>query len=391
LGSRRKRTLFRKSLQCKNCHSEVSRNLSSRTDSARWAYFIQQRGQALLDLYLYVSSNNYWETISPAFTKILPWYANYVIPPARRKAATARTAHLGLRSLDLDSAQDAAGEENSSAFKSDSSAPSFATQSSPEQILNRQKSLHWLRNQTHSDKFRLHQLTNEFFAPLEKLLDNEKFLMTSDNPTSLDYLALGYLSLMLYAPVPQLWLADALKKRYPKLRAYTDRMYKHTFGSSDLKWTERLFKSSSPSTSDSLRYVGRSILDSVFPWKKTVTVDQTSQAKSSPPPTTLSPLLSFSFQTLVWSAALLGGVAFAATKLIAITPTRESKFSTHESDYLQPTRLSDLGEAGASLAALGYQMDLEARERERVGGATIMEVDVENESGEVGKQVIVSK
>ena len=79
----------------------------------------------------------------------------------------------------------------------------------------------------------------------------------------------------------------------------------------------------------------------------------------------------------------------AAMKILAVEPEDENKYSIYESDYLQPARLSDLGEAGASLAVLGQQMDLEARERERVGSATIMEVDVENESGEVGRQVVM--
>ncbi|KAE9970463.1 hypothetical protein Vi05172_g5674 [Venturia inaequalis] len=354
------------------------------SDLISWAYFIQQ-GQALLDLYLYVSSNNFWEITSPAFTKILPWYANYVIPPARRKMATARTAHLGLRSLDLDSVEDASGEENGTPFKSENAAPSFATQSSPEQMLNRQKSLHWLRSQSHSDTFRLHQLTSEFFEPLEKLLGNEKYLMTRDDPTSLDYLALGYLSLMLYAPVPQQWLADALKTRYPKLKAYTDRMYKQTFRSADLKWTEQLYEASPPVTFEGIKFIGREILHQASPWKKTISLDTLYSPPSTPGSSGLS------LQTLAWSAALMGGMAFVATKMIAGVSTDNSNISTHEADYLQPTRLSDFGEPGATLAVLGRQMDLEAREREKVGGATIMEMDVENESGEVGRHVLVSK
>lgn len=83
-------------------------------------------------------------------------------------------------------------------------------------------------------------------------------------------------------------------------------------------------------------------------------------------------------------------MAFAATKVLAGASTDNGKISIHETDYLQPTRLSDFGEAGAALAVLGQQMDFEALERERVGGATIVEVDVENESGEVGRQVVAS-
>lgn len=350
-----------------------------------WTYFIQQRGQALIDLYLYVSSNNFWETTSPAFTKILPWYTNYVIPPARRKVATARTAHLGIRSLDLDSVKDASGDENGTAFNSDRAASSFATQNSPEQMLNRQKSLSWLRSQSHSDTFRLHQLTNEFFEPLEKLLGGEQYLMTSNDPTSLDYLALGYLSLMLYAPVPQQWLADALRTKYPKLKAYTDRMYRQTFKSADLKWTERLCEPSPPSTFDGIRFISHGILDWASPWKKTISLDPSFSHPSTTGPSRIS------FQTMAWSAALMGGVAFIATKLIAGTSTDNSHTSIHETDYLQPTTFADFGEAGATLAVLGQQMDLEARERERFGGATIMEVNVENESGEVGRQAVTPR
>lgn len=76
--------------------------------------------------------------------------------------------------------------------------------------------------------------------------------------------------------------------------------------------------------------------------------------------------------------------------MLASASTDNDKISIHEADYLQPTRLSDFGDAGAALAVLGQQMDLEAGEREKVGGATIVEVDVENESKEVGRQVVVS-
>jgi hypothetical protein len=195
---------------------------------------------------------------------------------------------------------------------------------------------------------------------------------------------------MLYAPVPQQWLADALRKRYPKLKSYTERMYKHTFKSPDLRWNERVSEASPPTISDGAKFLGQSVLDMVSPWKQTITVDAASKLTTSSS-STKSPLSNFSSPTLAWSAALLGGVVFAATRLIAASPGRESSFTTHESAYLQPTTLSDFGEAGATLAALGHQMDLEARERERVGGAIITEVDVENERGEVGSQVVVSR
>jgi sorting and assembly machinery component 37 len=378
---------------------EESLNKQQKCDLLAWSSFIQQRGQALLDLYLYVSSNNYWDTISPAYAKILPWYANYIIPPARRAAATARTKHLGIRSLDLDNVEEyAAGEEIRPGFQPDAAAPSFAAnKSSPEQLLNRQKSLNWLRKQTHSDTFQLHQLTNEFFGPLEKLLGDKKYLLTENRPSSLDSLALGYLALMLYMPVTHQWLADALKQRYPKLTKYTQRMYKQTFKDPNKRWQERVSPASPPTVSDGIKHMGQSILNYAFPTlKHDITPDASAENARSQTAQSTSLLSSFPVQTALLSASAIAGLAFAATKFTsASSSSRGETVFTQERDYLQPSRLSDMGEAGAAFAAaFGRGPEVESqfeREKERVGGATIVEVDVEGENGGVGRQVIMSK
>ena len=89
-------------------------------------------------------------------------------------------------------------------------------------------------------------------------------------------------------------------------------------------------------------------------------------------------------------------------KFITITDeiraqSNETTFRAHEQDFLQPTRLSDLGESGAMLSAalggVGYSGPEAERERERTGGAPMVEVDVDvaNETGEVGRDIVYKK
>src|SRR4051794_32241074 len=71
------------------------------SQSSRFSTFLQSTANPVLDLSLYISSKNYNTTTSSAYTAILPWYINYITPPRRRDLARARTAHLGLSSLDV--------------------------------------------------------------------------------------------------------------------------------------------------------------------------------------------------------------------------------------------------------------------------------------------------
>jgi len=84
--------------------NDLDVNLSSRQQIDRTAFitFLQSTATPLIDLSLYVSAENYNTATSSAYTAILPWYANYTVPPKRRDLARARTAHMGLSSLDVD-------------------------------------------------------------------------------------------------------------------------------------------------------------------------------------------------------------------------------------------------------------------------------------------------
>jgi sorting and assembly machinery component 37 len=352
-------------------------------------------------LYLYVSSNNYWNTISPAFTRILPWYSNYITPPLRRAAAIARTKHLGIRSLDLDSIDEYAAGDDARSVGQPTTASSFTGPANPEQLIKKQQSARWLRSQQHSDTFQLYHLTKSFFTPLEELLGDKRYLLSNDEPSSVDCLAVGYLSLMRYASVPQPWLADALRTRFPKLHAYTERMYSSTFKSKDRPWRSRTSEPAPPTASHAASSLARSALEWALPSvRQTIISDSSTDSSSYQKPDLLgkSFFSSLMAPTILLPVGAIAGIAVGIAKYLSISDLPDGggkhTFQASEHDFLTPTKLNDLGESGAILSALGQQLDYKtqsAREKERTGGATLVEVDVENEKGEVGRDVIFKK
>jgi hypothetical protein len=327
---------------------------------------------------------------------MLPWYANYIVPPARRAAAISRTKHLGIRSLDIDNLDDIPTDDEGriSGKPSMMSTGLNPAQSTPQQILDQQRMQKWLRVQKHSDTFQLYQLSEAFFGPLERLLGQKDYLLSADQPTSLDCLALGYLSLMLFAPVTYPWLSDALKQRYPKLQRYTARMYRQTFKNSNTPWEAKTTSAPAPSAFEGIKFMGQRMSERVIPMKPTVTPDSASRAVNRSDSQASSLSLSTPIQAVALSATIIAGIAFAASKYINILPDNDNVF-TSEERRRAPVKLTDMGEAGAALAAaFGERRELDAsveRERERVGGATIVEVDVEGQDGNVGRDVYVSK
>jgi sorting and assembly machinery component 37 len=342
--------------------------------------------------------------ISPAFTKILPWYSNYIIPPARRTAAIARTKHLGIRSLDLDSIDEYAAGDDVRIAGQPATASNFTGPANPEQLIKKQRSAKWLRTQQHSDTFQLFQLMTAFFGPLEEVLGEKKYILSEDEPTSIDCIAVGYLSLMLYASVPQPWLSNALKIRYPKLHAYTKHMYQDTFENPQRPWRSNLAKAEPPTTSQAASALAHGALQWAIPSLRQTTspdtsVDTSSYQKSSPDEQSI--FFTLLTPTVLLPLGAIAGLALGIAKYVFISsasgPQREQgnhKFHASEHDFLTATKLGDLGESGAMLSALGNQFDFQTqyeREKERTGGATLVEVDVENESGEVGRDIVYKK
>ena len=198
-------------------------------DSTALSSFLNTHAPTLLSISLYVSSENYRHATRPAFTALMPWHANYILPPRRRAAARAMTDHLNISSIDVDSVH----EDNNSSLGGvgkDPSKQGFEAQAKERAslLLPRKDTVRsLLQRPEHAAIFRLHAVAEEFFAPLRDLLGEEKeFFMDTEEPTEVDCLAYGFLALMLLPQVPQAWLAKTMREKHSNLVRFVERMHK---------------------------------------------------------------------------------------------------------------------------------------------------------------------
>ncbi|KAF2738459.1 hypothetical protein EJ04DRAFT_541381 [Polyplosphaeria fusca] len=215
-------------------------------DRTAFASFLQSTAAPLVDMYLYVSSENYHNSTTSAYTAMLPWYKNYTLPPFRRDLARSRTSHLGLSSLDVAIAADDANQPGSGTASSQFEAAKRSTglpSGQPTSLnLGRGKGLRGLLSSPiHAARFRLDGLSNELLEPLSDLLKQKDYLFGGSKPSSLDCLAFGYLALMLYPTVPQAWLKETIQARCPRLLRYITRLRGELLSGEDTKasdvWT----------------------------------------------------------------------------------------------------------------------------------------------------------
>ncbi|KAL9125002.1 MAG: hypothetical protein Q9217_005737 [Psora testacea] len=340
---------------------------------------LHSRALPLLDLSLYVCSHNYTTLTRPAYSQFLPWPAPYTIPPARRALAKSRTSHLALSAQDLDQIDTEDTEEQLEKEGHASLIPErFRT---PRKI---QTITSLVKKQRTTSRFKLDALVDNLCSPLAKLLDEKKYLLSNTHVSSLDCLALGYLSLALIPKVPQAWLREGIQARYPNLCAFVDRMitYERVFGGCAVTVEAALSPSTSSSTSDA---VINAKGDGGLPWQPpqprtmaaritttflSSTVDGLpfSQAKILPVhPTTPSPSSSSSSPDKVvphqlpttYLPRLLLPIATAMAAAVgtyAFYPTLMGLSSKTEKDTAR-RRLEDMGEAGSMLAGLDFRLD----------------------------------
>ncbi|KAF2856831.1 hypothetical protein T440DRAFT_484930 [Plenodomus tracheiphilus IPT5] len=216
---------------------DLDAKLSSqqRTDRIAFLTFLQSSATPLLDLSLYVSAENYNTTTSSAYTAILPWYSNYTVPPKRRELARARTSHMGLASLDVDTTTEEAFAPGrgtaSSEYEAAKRAAGIPTDGQPKAMsIGRGKGFGGLLGgPVYAARFRLDAVAGELLDPLSDLLGEHDYIFRGSAPSSLDCLAYGYLSLLFYPSVPQAWLKETIYTKYPRIARYIYRLRRHIF------------------------------------------------------------------------------------------------------------------------------------------------------------------
>ncbi|KAF3004308.1 hypothetical protein E8E13_009157 [Curvularia kusanoi] len=249
---------------------DASLNSQQQNDRTAYSTFLRSTAIPLIDLSLFVSAENYNTTTSSAYTAILPWYANYTIPPKRRDLARTRTAHMGLDSLDVDTRVEegqgmAPGRGTASAeFEAAKRAAGLPTDAKPTAMsIGRGKGFGGLLGtQQYAARFRLDAVSNELLEPLSDLLGDEEYLLGTSQPCSLDCLAFGYLALMLFPAVPQAWLQEIITTKFPRLATYVRKLRKDILTEEDVSpsqvWAITTGSTSSSSQSGHLPWTTRS-------------------------------------------------------------------------------------------------------------------------------------
>ncbi|QSZ36462.1 hypothetical protein DSL72_006341 [Monilinia vaccinii-corymbosi] len=186
-------------------------------DCTAYSALIQVHGQPLLDLSLYVSSQNYSGITRPIFNTIQPFPLPYLTPPHLRAEAKKRTEYLGLSSLDVDTGDGDKSRE-----------PSII----PESLRRGQHTVSSLlaASPETNAQIRLDALATAFFEPIQELKGKKKYLVTNSYMSSVDCLALGFMSLMLYPNLPQPWLARTMRKKFPDLVKWVEELKNEVFG-----------------------------------------------------------------------------------------------------------------------------------------------------------------
>ncbi|KAL8946676.1 MAG: hypothetical protein Q9222_006962 [Ikaeria aurantiellina] len=325
----------------------------NRADISAYTSILETRAQALIDLSLYVSSENYHALTRPAYSHILQWPNTWLLPPKRRAAAKARTDYLNFSALDLDSA-DPDEAANKPRFAAGTEIPRVL------QTTTRQTVTSLVKRPQHAARFRLETLADSCLEPLVQLLQGKYYLLSEDRMTSLDCLALGYLSLAIVPEVPQPWLSQIIKSRYPRLCHYVEDPARDCFGANlqtgrgnsdspssrtKLPWKDPdnespLILSRIQSSLKNLPYIGS--LYEPHPLQQST--QKTHEELSRFP---ILPTTSLAFAT---SLVTLGGYVIFTGEIPSFL-----SFAGLFAGRQRRQRLNDMGEAGAMLGAINYR------------------------------------
>ncbi|MCJ1471961.1 hypothetical protein MMC13_000604 [Lambiella insularis] len=203
-----------------------------KADCTAFSSLLVTQALPLLDLSLYVSSQNYNTTVRSAYASLLSFPSSWVIPTKRRAAAKQRSAHLGLSSLDLNSTSQVEGNSQTSAA---------ASAQIPRSLRKAKVSVSAaVHSPETAARIRLQSLTENVLDPLSALLTEDEdgsppgysggYLLSPSQASSLDCITVAYLALFLLPAVPHPFLATTLRDKYPDLTSYVRKGIERCYG-----------------------------------------------------------------------------------------------------------------------------------------------------------------
>ncbi|PYH80658.1 hypothetical protein BO82DRAFT_312623 [Aspergillus uvarum CBS 121591] len=205
-----------------------------RADSIAFTSFLDTQFPPLLALSLYVTSQNYYTSVLPAYSsQILTWPSTWLIPPQIRAAAKRASDHLGLSSLDLVALEEDRKREHSAAVAAGRLPASLP-------LLKATAPAPTTAGLVPSHRFRMEAVTAAAFEPLAAMLPPQKdYLLGGDRPTSVDCLLLGYGSLAALGSesLQDAWLGEAMRQKAPRAVEWVRRMQREA-GLASLPWRQ---------------------------------------------------------------------------------------------------------------------------------------------------------
>ncbi|KAI1764086.1 outer mitochondrial membrane transport complex protein-domain-containing protein [Hypoxylon sp. FL1150] len=216
-----------------------------RADALACAAFLATRGAGLIAASLYVSPRAWADVTRPAYSTLLRFPLTWTVPPAVRAAALATAEHQGIGYL----AADVDAEESSS-----SSSLAETTSTGFLRLRERLGPSRAMQPE-HTAAIRMQHYAEDFYSVLDEMRGDKKYLLSGDGgggkPSSVDYLAYGYLQLM-RVRTPHPILKTVLEKSYPRLVAFLKEVesYEGHATPQELVWQE-------PASSGALGLIGR--------------------------------------------------------------------------------------------------------------------------------------
>ncbi|KAI1323750.1 hypothetical protein F5Y16DRAFT_382773 [Xylariaceae sp. FL0255] len=152
-------------------------------DLLAYASYLTTRGSGLVAVSLYASPNAWTEVTQPAYGSLLPFPLTWTIPMSLHAAAVEKAEHLGMGHLNVEPDSQPEGPPV------ETTATGFMRL---REQLGPQKSL----RPEQTTAIRFHSLAGDFLGTLEAALRGNRYFLGAKRPSSLDFLAYGYLSLM---------------------------------------------------------------------------------------------------------------------------------------------------------------------------------------------------
>ena len=218
--------------------------------------YFYNKGRELIDLSLWVSSENYTSVTRDALHKLLQWPDSWTVPGRLRQQARSRTEHLGLSGIDLD----LAAEEQA---KHDMKSQGLEAQIPKKFMKPHQGVSHIFGQGSRRQQFKLAALADDFFDAVVELKTGNSWLLATSQPTTLDCIILSFVLIMDKAEVPHDWLGFSLQDRHIRLLEWCREQSTGLLGTSS-----KFADGSLDMSSDSL------------PWKKPSDLDWSGFGKS---------------------------------------------------------------------------------------------------------------